>query len=242
MKRLMLLSMALVAMCAMGLLATSAFAVLPDVSITLGAAYPLNLNFSSTTTKTRLETVAGVVLSGEGLNTSYGLGALSALGTFRATFLKVVKGTEKCLNTGIEANGEVLTEGSFHIVYTSLAGSGFGLRLGVLYLPTELTAANSNEIDCPASGLKIRVKGSVIGTLNLEGTTETTQLTSLKGVLNGSLGKQEFRAFYNLAGIGQFAQLLSSLSNAPFKESNQVASGEPQATSESGKMFTIAPR
>ena len=70
MKRLKLLGVALVAVCAMGLMATSAFA-LPDVSITLctgACVYPLHINYNNETVKTKLENVNGGVLSGEGLH------------------------------------------------------------------------------------------------------------------------------------------------------------------------------
>jgi hypothetical protein len=101
--------------------------VLPDISITLGS-YPLHLNYLSNTVSTKLESTGGALLTGVGLHVLYLTGELTALGTFRAIFLKYVKGTEHCFNQGEEANGEVLMEGSFHIVYTSLPGSTQGLE------------------------------------------------------------------------------------------------------------------
>lgn len=241
MKRLKLMGVMLVAVCAMGLMASSAFA-LPDVSITLGAAYPLQLKLEEATVKTKLETTAGTELQGEGLNVLTSLSALGALGTFRATFLKVERGGVKCFNTGTEANGEVLTEGSFHIVYTSLAGSAPHLQLGILYLPKELSSTNGNEIGCPGNGVKIKVRGSVIGAINLGTTTEVSQLTGLKSVLGGSLGKQNYRAYWTDEGAGLLAKLESNVSGTGFKESNQVVAGEPEATAVGGKMFVITSR
>ncbi len=160
MKRFKIMAVMLAAMWAIGLMAaTSAFA-LPDISITLGS-YPLHLNYLSNTVKTTIESTSGAVLSGEGWHVLYLTGELTALGTFRAIFLKWEKGTEKCFNQGEEANGEVLTEGSFHIVYTSLAGSATGLtdRGSVLSQRNERDHHHSPGIKCPTSGIEIKVKG-----------------------------------------------------------------------------------
>jgi hypothetical protein len=217
---------------------------LPVLSITLcepscNKSYPLHLNYLSNTVKTELQSTAGSVLKGEGLHVLYLNGEPSPLGTFRALFLKVERAAgEKCFNKGEEPNGEVLTEGSFHIVYTSLAGSSQGLQLGILYLVTELNEAHGNIIQCVKSGIDVEVRGSVIGTLNLSGTTENTQLTGIKTVLNGKNGKQSFRAYWNDQGTALLAQLLSSV-GAGFLESNQIVEGEPNPTALEGKMFVI---
>jgi hypothetical protein len=233
MKRFKIFGVMLAAMWVMGLMATSAFA-LPDISITLGS-YPLHLNYLSNTVKTRLESVNGAVLTGEGLHVLYLTGELTALGTFRAIFLKVVAGTAKCFNQGVEANGEVLTEGSFHIVYTSLAGSAQGLGIGVLYLPKPLEGAT--VIKCPATGLEVRVRGSVIGSIVTlpEGEGERT---GQKSVLTGTNGKQAIRAFWNDAKVSLLAKLESSV-GAGFLESNQVVEGETEATALNGAMYKI---
>jgi hypothetical protein len=217
--------------------------VLPDISVTLcqpncGKSYPLHLNYLSNTVITELQNVNGGVLHGVGLHVLYLIGELTTLGTFRAIFLQVGKGSEKCFNQGVEANGEVLTEGSFHIVYTSLAGSSQGLQLGILYLVTELSEAHSNIIKCVRSGLDIEIRGSVIGTLNLSGTTENTQLTGIKSVLNGWNGKQSFREYWNDFGTALLAKLDSDV-GAGFMESNQIVEGEPESTALEGKMFVI---
>ncbi len=239
MKRFKLLGVMLAAMCAMGLMATSAFA-LPDISVTLTSTYPLHLEYNNATVPTKLESVNAGVLSGVGLKVLYLIGELTALGTFRATFKSVLKGTEKCFNTGVEANGEVLTEGSFHIVYTSLTGqTGFGLQIGILYLVTSLEGAT--KITCPTNANEVRVRGSVIGSINLlaKGNTAQKQYSGLASVLTGTAGKQTIRAYWNNAGTGLLAKLLSSIDGANFLESNQVVEGEPEATALEGKMFTI---
>jgi hypothetical protein len=250
MKRFRLLGVMLVALCVVGLMASSAFA-LPDVSITLcepncGRSYPLHLNYLSNTITSTLETANGGLLHGVGLHVLYLIGELTALGTFRAIFLKVEKlpGGEKCFNQGIEENAEVSTEGSFHIVYTSLAGSSQGLQLGILYLLTEINEAHGNIIQCPKSGIDVEVRGSVIGTINQNGANNNTQLTGLRGVLSGSRGVQSFRAYWadlNLAGPALLAKLESD-NGGGFLQSNEIVEGEPEATSLEGKMFVITSR
>ena len=243
MKSIKLLGVMLAAMCATGLLATSAFA-LPDVSITLctgACVYPLHINYNSETVGTKLENVNGGVISGDGLHILVLLGKLSNEGTFRAIFLKIGKGTEHCFNQGAETNGEVLTEGTAAVVYTSLAGSTQGLQLGVLHVLKELTG--TTEIVCSANGNKVKIKGSVISAApNAGGAGNTTQLTGGHGKLTGTLGKQEFRAYYNASGVGQLAQLLSNIDGAGFKESNLVVEGEPLLEALEGKMYVISSR
>ncbi len=85
MRRFRLLGVMLVVACAMGVMAVSAFA-LPDISLTLGAAYPLHLNYLSNIANTTLDTAAGTELQGEGLHVLFLIGELTALGTFRAIF------------------------------------------------------------------------------------------------------------------------------------------------------------
>jgi hypothetical protein len=235
MKRLKLLGMTLAAACVMGLMATSAFA-LPDISVTLGGAYPLHLNYELigfSGPRGKLEGTSGSLLESTGLKVLYLIGELTALGTFRAIFFELANGantSEKCLNT---ANaGEVLTEGSFHIVYTSLSP----LTLGTLYLVNEL------EIKCPTAGIGIKVKGSVIGAIKSPGASNAEQLTGLKNIITGSAGKQQFRNYYNDSGTSVLAQLLCNISGTGFKECNQVVAGEPEATALEGKMFVLSAR
>lgn len=237
-----LLRVTLAVMCTMGVMAASALA-LPDVSITLctsSCAYPLTLHYSSNTVQTKLEDVAGAVLDGEGLHVLSSVGQLTALGTFRAIYLKVGKGTEKCFNQGEEANGEVASEGEAHIVYTSLAGSAQGLQLGALLLPKELTGAT--ELSCPTSAVKVKIRGSAIASLDQGGATNTAQLIGAKGVMSGTRGKQEFRAYWNDAGTGLLARLEADFNGTGFKEVDQVIEGEPEETALAGEMFVISGR
>ena len=160
MKQLKLLGLALVAMFALGITVTSAFA-LPDISITLGGAYPLHLNFADNgATVTKLESGAGTQLEGKGVSILLLTGELTALGTFRADFLNVTRSGTNCNSVG-DATNVVLTEGSFHIVYTNLSP----LTLGTLFLPKTVI------IDC--GKLEIEVKGDVIAGMNGIGTEAT---------------------------------------------------------------------
>jgi hypothetical protein len=234
MKRFKILGAMLAAMWAMGLMATSAFA-LPDISVTLGS-FPLHLNYLNTTVETKLETTGGALIHGTGLHVLYLTGELTALGTFKAIFLLVTKGAEKCFNQGLEVNGEVLTEGSFHLVYTSLAGQpGFGLQIGVLYLPKALEGATG--IKCIGSGIEVKVKGSVIGSINSLPEGEGERIGQ-KSVLAGTAGKQNIRAYWNDAGRGLLAQLLSNMGGGPL-ESDEVVREEMEATALNGAMYKI---
>ncbi len=239
MKRQTLLYVTLVTMCTIGLVAASAFA-LPDISVTLTSTFPLHLEYNSATVLTKLENANGGVLTGEGLKLLSLVTALGSPGTFHATFKKVEKaGVEKCFNTGVEANGEVATEGRSDIVYTSLAGSTQGLQIGVLLLLTPLTGAA--EISCPTNANKMKVQGDIIASINLlaKGNTAQKQYSGMAGVLAGTTGKQTIRAFWNSAGTALLAKLESNIDGAGFKESNQVVEGEPEQTALEGKMFNV---
>jgi hypothetical protein len=235
-KRLELLGVTLTALCVMGLMATSAFA-LPDISVTLGSTYPLHLNYSSEAIETvPIESGGGALFEGKGLHVLYLVGTLTSLGTFRAIFLNVGSGenkTEKCLSTA--NTGEVLEEGEFHVVYTSLSP----LTLGVLYLPKEIT------ITCPGAGISFKLKGSVIGAIRFPSANENEQLTGLRSLLTGSGGKQQFRAYENESGGKLLAQLLCNKAGTGFKECNQVigtGGEEPEATALESKKFVITKR
>ena len=129
-------------------------------------------------------------------------------------------------------------EGSFHIVYTSLAGSAQGLQIGVLYLIKELNGPPQLPgIKCPTSGIEIKVKGSVIAA-SMSAAPVAGERIGQKSVLNGSLGKQNIRAYWNDAGTGLPAKLLSSV-GAGFIETNLVIEGEPEATALNSAMYRI---
>ncbi len=64
----------------------------------------------------------------------------------------------------------------------------------------------------------------------------------LKSRLACSLGKQQYRAYWNDAATGLLAKLEANVSSTGFKESNQVVEGEPEATALEGKMFLVTGR
>jgi hypothetical protein len=228
MNRLKLLAVSLVAMFAMGIMATSAFA-LPDISLTLpGSTFPLHLNFADNgKTKTELQSASGVVISGEGLSLLLLTSALTALGTFRADFL-ATKGSGKVCHSVGDAAGVILTEGPFHVVYTNLSP----LLLGILYLP------NSFEVECGT--LLIEVKGSTLSSFNGIG-TEGSELTTASGQLSGTKGKPALTNYYNDSGQLLVATLLSN-SGAGFVGSNEIVEGEPLLEALGGNMWRVTSR
>ena len=82
-------------------------------------------------------------------------------------FFEIKDGTKKCNSTG-DKTATVLTEGSFHLVYTNLSP----LEMGILYLPNEVT------MEC--EGTNSKLKGSISSSLNAAG-TEITELTGVAG-------------------------------------------------------------
>jgi hypothetical protein len=202
------------------------------IEVVVPEAYPLHLNYENTTIKSKLETTAGSEIEGEGLKFLLLFGELTALGTFRAEFKNATEPVEpgKCNSSG-DTTGVILTEGSFHVVYTNLSP----LLLGILFLPKEtvFTCGSTNE----------KVKGSVISSLNGIG-SETTELTSSSGKLGkgSSAGTQEIKEFYNDGGTKVKAKLEGNLSGTGFKEANEVVEGEPVLTALESKMFVITGR
>jgi hypothetical protein len=228
MNRLKLLAVSLVAMFAMGIMATSAFA-LPDISLTLpGSTFPLHLNFADNNkTVTELQSASGVVIEGKGLSLLLLIGELTALGTFRADFLNQKRGTKVCHSVG-DAAGVILTEGPFHVVYTGLSP----LTLGILYLPKAF------EVEC--EGLDIEINGSVISSFNGIG-TENSELTTASGQLTGTKGKPALTTYYNDAG-GSVQALLLSNAGAGFVMSNEIVEGEPLLTALGNNMWRVTSR
>jgi hypothetical protein len=228
MNRLKLLAVSLVAMFAMGIMATSAFA-LPDISLTLpGSTFPLHLNFADNNkTVTELQSASGSVITGEGLSLLLLTSALTALGTFRADFLNSKRAGVPCHSVG-DAAGVILTEGPFHVVYTSLSP----LTLGILYLP------NFVEVEC--NKLLIEIQGSVISSFNGIG-TEGSELTTASGQLSGTKGKANIKTYYNDAGTSLTAKLESNV-GAGFVESNEIVEGEPTLLALGGNMWRVTSR
>ena len=110
--------------------ATTAFG-LPDVSLTLsGSAFPLHLEVTLLTAKTKLTSASGTIADGEGLLVLALTSELGSLGTDEALFTNVDTEGTKCFseeNGAKDPEGEILTKGTYHIVYTSLSPFNAGL-------------------------------------------------------------------------------------------------------------------
>jgi hypothetical protein len=221
MKSLKLLGVALMALFTVGVtMASSAFA-LPEINVTLTSTFPIHLEVTNLTIKTELSESTGLALHGEGILVLYLSTELTSLGKFEALFLKVEEKTTgvKC-NTPGDKEGEVLTKGTWHLVYTSLSP----LTLGILHLVEPF------ELKCSIIGFKI--KGSALAGLS---NPISGQLTSLGGVLEGNgKGKPNLTGYYNDEGQTAKAKLESGTN-----ESAEEVTGKVTTTALEGKMFEI---
>jgi hypothetical protein len=200
MKHLKLLGVALAALFAFGITTTTALA-LPDISLTLtGSSFPLRLDVTLLTVKTELNTIGGTTIDGEGFLLLLLASSLTSLGTFEALFTKVVENgkVNKCKSFG-DPEGEVLTKGTYDIVYTSLAP----LTLGLLFLVEPLT------IMCSGALVEFDLKGSMLASINpFSIGTERSQIISILGVLKGNgKGKPSLVTYYNDGGTAVKAKL-----------------------------------
>ncbi len=206
----------------------SAF-TLPDISIALGATYPIHVEGSLPKSLTTLAGASGTVVSGEGVSLLALINGLSALGPFSVTFLKIVKGATSCNSEG-DAAGVVLVKGEFHIV---LGPGGTKKSLYVLFLVSTFV------VHCGA--LEIEIRGSTMGTFAPPGESETEEITAGGGKLEGSLGKPKVSEYFNDGGTIVKAKLEAE-AGAGFIEASQNAEGEVAVTTLEGKMFTLTGR
>jgi hypothetical protein len=224
MKPLKLFMLALAVMCVLGVATASSAFALPDVSIALGGAYPINNVVTLLTVATKLSNPVEN-LKGVGLLLQIIVPSLTTLGTFDVLFDAVenAKGS-KCNSEG-DPTGEVLLPGTWHLVYTSLSP----LKLGELFLPEEV------KIVC--GSVKIKVKGASLAALNLS--AEATEITGLSGILTGDgAGHAATKNYYNDAGESEVSQLLSNFGTT-FKESAEEVAEEVTATAAGSKMFEV---
>jgi hypothetical protein len=235
MRHLKILGMTLIAMFALGIMATSASAeqVLPDIHALATIEYPLHLQFNDNgTTPSKLTDVAGNELSGKGLLLLFLLKELSALGEFEVLFLhveKLVKGVgTPCKKAGEKATGEVLITGTFHIVPLNTLHED-----GVLYLFNEL------EIECGLA--KVKVRGAVISTVNYKTVKESEDFTELCGKLEGNgAGKNKLTEYLNDNGTKVKAILEAEFGNG-FKQAAEEVGEICPVTLNKG-MFSVLQR
>jgi hypothetical protein len=151
MRQLKLIGLVLVSVYGLSVVTTSSSFALPDVSVALGGSYPLHLEVTLLTIKTKLSNVVKENIKGEGLLVLSLGTALGHLGTFEADFLHTKKDTNSCFSEESakkDASDEILVRGSWHLVYTSLAGSAQGLQLGGLFLGAPVTIkCGAEEVD-----------------------------------------------------------------------------------------------
>lgn len=227
MRLIKIFGVALVAMFAFGITATSAFA-LPDISIALGGTYPIHLQFGDNgKTKSLLETTTAQALHGEGLLLLLLTTELSALGKYEALFLNVIGPLPKTTNCNTEGDkkGEVLTKGEFHIVYISLKP----LTLGIAFL-TELIT-----IKCEKTTTEVR--GCALSSLEAgEG-----EITKISGELTGKEGKNTLTKYFNDEGKEVSCKLESEFGTG-FKQSAEIVREPIPLEALEGKMFEITGR
>ena len=237
MRHFKLLGVAVAALCMMGIATASSAFVLPDISLTLGGTYPLHLEVTLLTVRTALSNVVKETITGEGLLVLYLLTALGHLGTFQALFTKTVKGIEPCFSEeGIskDPSGEILTKGSWHLVYTSLANSTQGLQLGILYLVSPV------KIKC--GPIEINVKGDTLSSVDTLAGGEATEYTSLGGILKGDgEGHPNIKFFYNEGGTSVKAKLEANFGTG-FKEAAEEISELVTVTALESNMFVVTSR
>jgi hypothetical protein len=236
MRHFKLLGVALAALCMMGITTASSAFALPDVSVELGGTNPLHLEVTLLTITTKLSNVVKENISGVGLLVLYLLTALGHLGTFEALFTKTKKGATACFSEEggkKDPSEEILTKGTWHMVYTSLAGSTQGLQLGILYLVSPVTIKCGTE--------EVSVKGNTLSSVVSEG-TEATELTSLTGILAGNgEGGPNIKFYYNEGGTSVKAKLEANFGTG-FKEAAEEVNGAVTVTALEGKMFVITGR
>ena len=237
MRHFKLLGVAVAALCMMGIATASSAFALPDVSITLGGAYPLHLEVTLLTIPTKLSNVVNQDIEGVGLLVLYLLTALGHLGSFEALFTKTKREGKACFSEegGVkDPSEEILTKGSWHIVYTSLAGSAQGLQLGILHLVAPVT------IKCGAE--EIHVQGDILSSVESLAGTEATEYTSLTGILKGNgSGAPNIKFFYNEGGTSVKAKLEANFGTG-FKEAAEEVEGGVTVTALEGKMFVVTSR
>jgi hypothetical protein len=234
MKLLIIFSVGLLAALVFGItVATSAFA-LPDLSVTLGGTYKLQLSDTEIATATKLSATAGKPLKGEGYLLIQIAKELTSLGSFLVEFREVQKEGTSCNSIGAEA-GKVEATGTYHLVYTSLAGSSQGLQLGTLFLPATF------EIECGKEQL-IRVRGSELASITRAG-TQATELTEVGESLTGNgAGIPTFKFYYSDAGVAQEAKLESNFGAGFVRAAEEIGGVIGLTAHEGGPMFVITGR
>jgi hypothetical protein len=157
--------------------------VRPEIVLGEGGKYPVSLDGPSPTTKTKLETAAGVI-SCEGVNTKGSITSGTAA-TLILEFGHCAQGEREC-NTPDSENGDLVLEGSAGLYYIKKAEKRAGL---VLTLET-------TEIHCEAS--LDRVQGKIVIPLTPVSTKGTAFALSL--ARNGEAVEDAYSSYENESG------------------------------------------
>ena len=208
MRRLKVLFLMLVAVAAMASVMVATAAAAPPTVLLLSTEKLPVLILSEkdpNTIKTELQSEAAT-LEGEGLLVDIMITNLNDTsdGSYLVLLLKVKeeKGKKESCNTSGDKTGEVLIPTNLiHLVYDSLSPLGVGL----LFLASEFLLL------CGA-GLKIKVKGEVLGLIMPINTEAKVELGSLKGKLrcSSTFGVPEESKYWNAAGEEKKAVILAS--------------------------------
>jgi hypothetical protein len=125
--------------------------------------------------------------------------------------------------------GELLTNGTFHIVYTSLTPLGLGLLL--LFAPFEL--------ECAA--LKVKIRGSILAAVEPTGAAPagSKEWTKVRAVILGNgAGVPKYKFYDNESGTSSEARFESNFGTG-FKVSALEVEEAVTATVLEAKMFVI---
>jgi hypothetical protein len=158
--------------------------------------YPLTMRVTALTVQTELTNVVKENIKSEGGLIYSTLDELGHLGTYEVLYTKVTNEGHPCFSEEggrKDPEGEVLTKGTWHLVYTSLASLPQGLQLGLLALASPVT------IKCGAR--EIGVKGDLLASVDTLGGTEAEEYVGAGGILKGNgEGLPNIKFFYNEAG------------------------------------------
>lgn len=234
MRHLKVLGVSLVAMFALGITATSAFAVLPDLSIALeGSKYPVHLQFKDNgTTIATLNTTGGSKTEAKGvLLLLLSENKLGSGGTFEALFLNVKQGTFACEQTGEKNKEEVLTKGTYALVYPSLSPLTLGLAFKVE--PVAFT--------CNSKKVSVKVEGCALSKVT-DPKTGTEDVELATGELKGDgKGKNLLTEYDNAEGTGKVSCQLKANFGTGFLQAEENIGEAVHLEVLEKNMFTISP-
>jgi hypothetical protein len=178
-------SLALVVVAA-GIVASPAAATLPDLHVLEGETYPVSAAAENAKVATTLSTAA-TKLEGVGFTTKISCKELTALCAYEAFFKGIKEGKLPC-KSGTEVGETVKVAGEVHLVEIKLSP----LALAALFLvPTVEVLCGTAEAP---DKVKIKIEGSLLGSVNVAAGTDVTMFT---GTLKGEKGKQELTKYFN---------------------------------------------